>query len=428
MKENFNLITFLKTSKNIHGVELDEIEVLIGEKIYYYGNHFNTPVSEVNFSLQQCLFQYLKLIYTLVISLLIRKQKIDVVSSSYFDVNTKLIESGYSVARPPWSFKQGFPVAGGFNLIFKTFILKIKIRKYSFNQLVDINFKKLCLEYDQMLEKWLIKSQVSAIIVPNDVSFFERRLIRIAKNNNIPSFVFLHGLPGRYNIIDDNRTDYLIVWGDKIKENYINNGFNTNKILVSGHPNYSLTKKINLLPTSFDNVLVLTKSLNGNHHSDGVVLGDRGNLILYLLSIENVLRRLGVNRVRYRPHPSENIKWYQQYLDPVFFIPDTYLLNDAINNATLIIGPTSTIFLESLFRGKNYIIYELSNGENDILNQKLVPPFDGSDINIPVAKSENELYNILVENKRVNIQILESYFKPNFDLDFTKYFKNIENK
>ena len=115
-----------------------------------------------------------------------------------------------------------------------------------------------------------------------------------------------------------------------------------------------------------------------------------------------------------------------EYLNPDFFIPDTSILNDSIQKATLIIGPTSTIFLESLYRGKNYVIYELCNGDLDIFNQKLVPPFDGREENIPVAKSEGELYIILIENKRVDFQILESYFKSKFDLSFTKYFKNIE--
>lgn len=425
MRKQFNLLNFLKSSKEMDGIELEEIEILLGEKIYYYGNHFISPANEFKPSAKQILVEYLKLIYGLVLILFYKKYEIDVVSSSYFDVNEELTKNGYGVARPPWSIKIGYPVAGGFILFFKTFVLKNKIRKLSFNQLLDDNFHKLCLEYDQILESWIQKSNLKAIIVPNDVAFFERRLIRIAKKNNIPSFVFLHGLPGRYNLIDDNRTDYLIVWGDKIKDNYINTGFNPDKILVSGHPNYSLIGKKEICPSSFDDILIITKSLNGNHHSDGVVLGDRGNLILYLLSIEKVLKTFGVNKVRYRPHPSENINWYKQYLDSEFFIPDTYVLEDSINKATLIIGPTSTILLESLFRGKNYVIYELSDGEHDILNQKLVHPFDGSDEFIPVAKSEMELRLILKENRTVDPKILGQYFKASFDLKFTKYFKNI---
>jgi hypothetical protein len=426
MKEHFNLINFLKTSIKTDGIEFEEIEFLLGEKIYYYGDHFKYPSSDFKFSIKQLLVEYLKLIYYLVISLFYRQSKFDVVSSSYFGVDNELLAIGYSVARPPWSAKLGFPILGGFNIILKTFILKKKIRRLSFNQILDYNFNKFSFEYDCILESWLQKSQVKAIIVTNDISFFERKLIRIAKKNNIPSFIFLHGLPARYNIINDNRTDYLIVWGDKIKEYYENTGFKPDKIIVSGHPNYNLISKVDLLPSSFDDVLVLTKAINGNHPNNEVVLGDRGNSILYLLSVERVLKNIGVNRVRYRPHPSENIKWYMQYLDPDFFIPDTSILDDSIQKATLIIGPTSTLFLECLFSGKNYVIYELCNGDLDILNQKLVPPFDGSEINIPVAKSESELHSLLIENKRVESKILEFYFKSNFDLSFTKYFKKIE--
>jgi hypothetical protein len=425
MKQHFNLINFLKSSSKIGKIQIEEIEFLLGEKIYYYGDHFKNPSSEFKFSLKQLFSEYLKLFYSLVIALFCRKSKFDVVSSSYFDVNKELLIGGFSVARPPWSTQFGFPVSGSIGLIYKTFILKKKIRRFSFNQLLDNNFYKFCSEYDRVLESWLQKAQVKAIIVPNDFTFFERKLIKIAKNINIPSFIFLHGLPGRYNIIDDNRSDYLIVWGEKIKEHYVNIGFDSNKIIVSGHPNYNLIDRGKLCPTSFDDVLVLTKSLNGNHHSDGVVLGDRGNLILYLLSVEKVLRSLGVSKVRYRPHPAENIKWYMQYLDPEFFKPDTSKIEDSIQNATLIIGPTSTIFLESLFIGKNYVVYELCNGEFEIFNSKLVPPFDGSDFNIPVAKSESELLTLLTDRKRVNPTILDYYFKPVFDLGFTKYFNNI---
>jgi hypothetical protein len=426
MKEHFNLINFLKTSKKLEGIDLDEIDFLLGEKIYYYGNHFKYPTSDIKFSLTQFLKEYLKLIYNLILALIYSKSKLDVVSSSYFDVNKELRNNGYTVARPPWSAKKGFPMIGGFNLIYKTFLLKNKLKKLSFNELMGSKFKNLCYEYDQILESWLQKLHIKAVIVPNDFTFFERRLIRIAKKNHIPTFIFLHGLPSRYNLIDDNRTDFLIVWGEKIKDYYIKTGFNPDKIIVSGHPNYNLTNKVELTSSSYEDILVLTKSLNGNHPSDGVVLGDRGNLILYLLSIKKVLKSIGVNRVRFRPHPSENINWYLKYLDPDFFIPDTSDLTEAIQKATLLIGPTSTLFLESLFNGKNYLIYELSNDDFDVINQKLVPPFDASDPNIPVAKSENELYLLLKDNKRVDSKILDSYFKPSFDLAFTKYFKNIE--
>ena len=59
MKEHFNLISFLKNSINTDRIEFEEIEFLLGEKIYYYGDHFKYPSSEFKFSIKQLLVEYL---------------------------------------------------------------------------------------------------------------------------------------------------------------------------------------------------------------------------------------------------------------------------------------------------------------------------------------------------------------------------------
>jgi len=424
MKEHFNVIEFLK--KNSIFNNIDGISDLLGQKIYYYGEHFQSPLSKANYTFKNRVVDYLKLCYAVKGSLTNRNRSLTVLSSSYFDVNKEIAKLGFSVQRPPWSIKLGDPIAGGLKLIFKTFILKARIRKLKFNELLDDNFLTLCSEFDALLKEWLIHSKVSAIIVPNDGAFFEKRLIQLAKQCNIPSFVFLHGLPGRYNLLDDNRTDYLVVWGNKIKEFYINAGFSPNKILVSGHPNYTSRKNFNILTVSTENILIITKSLNGTQYSDGIVLGDRGNLILYLLSIERVLKKLGVKQVRFRPHPSENVNWYRDHLNNEFFVPDTDELKESLLKSTLIIGPTSTIFLESLYWGKSYIVYELSRNGKDLLNHDLVAPFDGSEKAIPVAFSEDDLYELIHNCTTVNQSILHDYLNPTFDLNFISYFNNIE--
>lgn len=421
MKEHFNVIDFLKQNTDFN--EIDEISDLLGQKVHYYGEHFKSPQNSSNYTFKNRVSDYLKLCYAILGSLTNRNKPLTVLSSSYFDVNKEIGKLGFSVQRPPWSIKLGDPIAGGFKFIFKTFTLKSRIRKLKFNELLDNDFLTLCSEFDALLKEWLIQSNVSAIIVPNDVAFFEKRLIKLSKECNIPSFVFLHGLPGRYNLIDDNRTDYLIVWGRKIKEFYINAGFDSNKILVSGHPNYTSRENFNSPTISFENILILTKSLNGTHHSDGTILGDRGNLILYLLTVEKVLKKFGVKQVRFRPHPSENVNWYREYLNKDFFSPDTDELKESLLKSTLIIGPTSTIFLESIYLGKSYIVYELSRNGKDVLNQDLVAPFDGSEVDVPVATSEDELYDLIHNRSIVNQNVLNDYLNPTFDLTFSKYFK-----
>jgi hypothetical protein len=229
----------------------------------------------------------------------------------------------------------------------------------------------------------------------------------------------LHGLPGRYNQIDDNRSDYLIVWGEKIREHYIKVGINPNKIFISGHPSYK-QPELTKLKFSFDSVLILTKPLNGVHMSDGVILGNRANLILYLYSVEKILKRFGIKSVRFRPHPSENASWYLKFINNNFYKVDKGNLSESIKKSTLIIGPTSTVFLESLYYGVNYVVYEPAIKNIDLINCPLVPPFDGTDSKIPVSNDETELEYILKNKIMVNPTCFNDYITTPFNLSFVK--------
>ncbi len=99
---------------------------------------------------------------------------------------------------------------------------------------------------------------------------------KIFEEINKPSFIFLHGLPARMNNFDDNRTKYLIVWGEKIKDAYVNmGGFDPNKIFVSGNRNY---KNYNTKELKFDftDIVVLTCSMPGGQNTVKIQIIDRG--------------------------------------------------------------------------------------------------------------------------------------------------------
>lgn len=67
-----------------------------------------------------------------------------------------------------------------------------------------------------------------------------RIAISACKNVGVKSMIYLHGLPaGSYNAIDNNRADYLCVWGDRMKELCVNAGVNANKVIVMGNAKYS---------------------------------------------------------------------------------------------------------------------------------------------------------------------------------------------
>jgi hypothetical protein len=226
-------------------------------------------------------------------------------------------------------------------------------------------------------------------------------------------------LPGRYNLIDDNRADFLIVWGNRIKKYYIDAGFNAEKIIVCGHPYYREPVSGNLR-FGLTDILVLPKIAVGSPHSDGCNLYDRGNLIVYLFLIKKVLETLGVSSVRIRFHPSSNPEWHYKFINRKFFIRDKLPLQDSLRKATLVIGPTSTVFLDAIYAGVDYIIFEPVMEDLDILNEQIVPPFDGSEQGIPVARNMHELELMIRDKVSVEPSILQEYIKTPFDVNNLK--------
>ena len=248
----------------------------------------------------------------------------------------------------------------------------------------------------------------------------EKIAITVFNKIKKPSFLFLHGLPERYNNLDDNRTNYLIVWGEKIKENYVHHGVSPEKIFISGHPYYSSFKKGDLR-FSFDNILVITYALSGGQpRSNSYQLKDRGRAILYLYSIQSVLQKIGIKSVRFRPHPSESGLWYQRYIDTKFYFLDNESLCDSLKKTSLVIGSASTVILEAIYYGVNYILYEPVINNISLEGERLVPPFDGSDKRLPVANDEDSLLYILKNRIKIDTSIWDAYIKTPFDISFIK--------
>ena len=129
---------------------------------------------------------------------------------------------------------------------------------------------------------------------------------------------------------------------------------------------------------------------------------------------------LGIKKVRFRPHPSENPSWYLKFLDLSFFKLDTVNLEESLKKSTLVIGPSSTVLLEALYFDVNYVVYEPSQNNISLMNDLLYPPFDGAYPEIPVAKNEDDLKSIL-ENKRIiTYSVIHKFIKTPFNLDFIK--------
>ena len=123
-----------------------------------------------------------------------------------------------------------------------------------------------------------------------------------------------------------------------------------------------------------------------------------------------------VRRVRLRMHPSESCGWYRRFIDEKFFEPDRADLASSLAASSLVVGPTSTVFLESLLAGVNYLVYEPALKGLDVVNYPLVPPFDGTEPGIPAAYTDEELGRMLDARSGVDPSVLGGYIKTPFDL------------
>jgi len=404
---------------------LDLLKFDLDKKIYYYGQNFSTPI-ENNINKNNNLLKHIKTIIKnnlrivkyIITPKMHKNMNKNIISNAYFTVNSEIAKLGFNVISPPWHGYQKFLLLHLYSFYDNSMKIFHRINDLTFFELLSDPFKKELEDYFR-ISKEIYNEHFDALVVPFDMPAIEKIAIKTFKEINKPSFVFLHGLPGRYNNVDDNRADYLIVWGEMIKNHYINHGVPPDKIFVSGHPYYKTLQK-NELKFSFDNLLILTCPTSGIQHSDYPVSNDRNNSIYYLYSIQSVLQRLGVKSVRLRTHPSENGNWYLKYIDNNFFNLDKDNLVDSLKNTSLVIGPSSTLLMESIYYSVNYIVYNPEFNYINLSGRKSAPPFDGSDSRLPVAKDEESLYKILKDKIMIDSSLWNDYIKTPFDISFIK--------
>ncbi|WP_293302832.1 hypothetical protein [Pedobacter sp. UBA4863] len=413
------LYNYLNNSDVKNREYYDLLRYVLDQKIYFFGGNFKNP-HERKISFRDKLKEKaitLTFAYFLKFNSKGKKSinKIKIWSSAYFNVSDKFDGQEYLISPPPWIISKSFTQLSDHLLFKKVRSLQLKLIYADVKDLLTEHFFNEINEVKSAMKNFIIQKDIRALFLPNDLGFFEKLSIQIFKELDRPSFLLNHGLPGIYGSRDDNRTDYLVVWGEAIKQNYVNAGVNPDKILVNGHPKYNTTK-IGNLKFDFDDILVLPKPLPGAPLGDTYSLSDRGNCIYYLLSLQNVLKKFGVSKVRLRPHPSENVDWYLKHLDNDFFFADMDDLETSLKRSSLVIGVTSTAFFEALLFGINYVVFEprLENG-NGLDNYTVVSPFDGNNRKVPSAKNEEELLEILQQKAKVDVSVLTDYINPYFD-------------
>lgn len=414
MQKNNHLFNFI--SNNIDKNYYDVILYQVNNILFNYGDHQKSAKNSFRrkiILLVKNIILYISRFYYLISK---NEEKI-IISNAYVSLNLDI----YKTVAPPWSFSLKNKILSTYKLAKIVYEIKTILSKKNLSLLFSTSFENKIKLYENEFSSLLNNGTVKCIIVPNDLDFFENLSIKIAKKNNVPTFVYLHGLPARYNLIDDNRADYLIVWGKGIKQAYIDHGVLPNKILTIKHPVYSdfnYTK----LTSSIDDVLVLTKAIAGTpSSSDKLFFGDRSKSLLYLEKLKIILKELGVKHARLRLHPSESKDFYKKNLIDNFYVFDQNDKIGSLKYSTLVVGPTSTMVLDTIKAGVNYILFD-PKVDNKLLDNsdELVFPFDGSSfINLSLT-TEDFKKNILNPKDNINQEKLSDFLEID-EADYQKF-------
>ena len=345
-----------------------------------------------------------------------------VLSTVYFPLKDTFTNLGIDAYSPIWHPVGKKNVFGDLKTLKWHKNIQDRIRNDDFHLFLEPKFHNELEVFQNYLFSQYQDQDFKALLLYTDQYFYSKYSLEIFKKLNRPSFIFSHGMPGLYNLEVDNKSDYLMVWSEKIRDNYINAGFEASKVKVVGHPKYVNLPKAKELRSDLSDVLVIpVSSVTWHQHTyDSVVVSDASTVILYLYQVQSVLKRLGVKRARYRSHPSINNEWVYPFLDPNFYVRDTENLSASLNRSSLLIGSVSTVLLEALIHGVNFISYDPKDEKGfNMGGYKAVPPFDGSEEKLVTSENEAELEKVLKSNAKTDYSLVHDYIQ-NFDLSVIK--------
>jgi hypothetical protein len=342
-----------------------------------------------------------------------------IVSENYLNhhLSSQFDNIGLVSVSPPWLYSD----KTGRSTITKQYrYLSAAVTK-GIQFLNDEEFVRVYASYKEELEKFFSASNIKGIVLTNDLTFTNKIVLKIFKKLNKPSIIYLHGgMPHNYSKHRFTSSDYLAVWGKEHKANYINNGFDATKVKVVGHPVYSSMSYPDNLRHDLSNILVLSRAPYGGQKLDKIILRDPSGYIVYLNLIEHELKKYGVQSVRLRLHPGEPTTAYERNINMEFYKLDCGPLTPSLNQSSLVIGPPSTVFLDSLCHGVNYIIFEPLNKLGKALDN-MVPhrPADNSDPDIPVAQNSQDLGQLITAGSNIDhAKVINKYIKRPFDISF----------
>jgi len=412
---------------------LQALKYEFDKHVYYYGQHFRHPYeSSKDHGLIVKKFQENVVRFSQVAAFLkshpdwasppvLSDPRPAIVCGAYYDWRGALEKSGWQTHVPLWMPAQ--PGNQVENLIRILCALLNELFPLHYQILLNKEFHSALREITQILRQYYSHPAFRAIMVAYTNPFFECTATRLFRDLGKTTYLAVHGLLGNYSWWRNGEhptIDYYVVWGEKTKRHLVEAGMRPDQVLVSGHPDYQGCKT-EVLRFGLENILVLGRSVSGAPGFNNPIYQNRGDSLEYLYRLQIALRKVGIRRVRLRPHPAESPAWYQEFVDSSFFDLNTDPLPKALEASSLVIGPMSTVFIESLGHGVNYVVFEPNdeyyNPGGVFYHLRVDSPFDGSDPRVPVAKNEEQLLVILKNRKAVDISCIPDYIQPTFSPD-----------
>ncbi len=339
----------------------------------------------------------------------------NILSSAYFGVNKYLRDLGYNTFDGPWRVNGSEHFVEDLSYIVSYYSFQRKLSRLSFQELISEKGEMVIASIVDKTSAMFRNNKIDAFIANSTHTYTNRIPLKAAQKIKIPTFVFLHGIPFPFYYEEPERSDYMIVWSKKIKDNFVKmTNYPADRIFVSGHPLYSKLE-YETFRFSFGNVLVISPSCEAERSQD------RGNMVWFLYQIERALKKVGAKHARFRPHPHENPNWYLKFIDKDFYKIDSRPIGTALKESSLVVGTISTVVLEALYYGVNYVLYDpLDERGINIYGHKPVPPFDGTDEYLPVARTIEDLELLLKDKVQVDKRLFEEYIQTPFDISFIK--------
>jgi hypothetical protein len=193
-------------------------------------------------------------------------------------------------------------------------------------------------------QRALAHEQPSCVFMPYDYPPLSRAIIEAARSLNIPTAVMPHGLPFFSYARDYFQADYLLIWGQALADEFVRLGHDRSTLIVTGFPKLDQYRPL-YQPGSA--IMILSSTFG-----PGSTLTAEDDPEVYLFAVLDALDDWPERPVIVRPHPAESTEYYQRLLIKAgrrnVRIAGGGPIEPLYPEVGLIIGPSSTVFVEAM--------------------------------------------------------------------------------